>query len=761
MSKFTKSFNRQGKIAMAVAFAMTVTGAMQAADDSTIEEVIVTGVSKPTTKLESSMSVTAISADEVIDFAPRSTAEIFRNIPGIQSESSSGDANANVKVRGMPISSGGARYLSMQEDGFPMLLVGDASFATADSFLRFDTTVSSVQSIRGGSGSTQAANSPGGIVNFISKDGGDGGSVGLTLGLDYSSNRFDFEYGSDLDNGWSYHVGGFYRTGEGPRDSAANLEKGGQIKATVSKQFDRGSMKFHFKNLDDSVPTYLPIPAVYSGGTNFSETGVAFSDGSLFINATDYIQRKDGIKGVDLGEGFKANMTSFGFSGDYDFTDILSGAIKHRTASIDGNFAAPFPAEVFDTAAGPAARIHYFNTETDNLDNSFTDLSVAGDFNSVQAKVGVALASQDLGTTWGWNTYFRQLDAARTPFDQDGSVGGLLYGHPLWGNCCQRSYDFEIDGTAPYLSLNGEIGDNFSWDASYRKDDYDVTGTFGENALVGPLDIDGNGTIASNEQAVPTLGATRNANYNVSYNSWSIGGNYSLNDNSAIFMNISEGGSLSSPDRVTGSIQTNGSVQNDSAFSSVEQREIGYKYRGDNASFYVTYFDADTSEAREFEVTTQTLKENTYSSSGFEFEADYDFGNGFGVKGSATFTDAEITKTGDGSNVGNQPRRQADYIYNITPYYGTDRWDVGLNLVGTDEVFIQDNNDLKFDAYATANLYFNFDINDQVTLSLNSNNLFDAEGFTEGENGSAAIGNYVQIRPINGRTTSATVRYNF
>ncbi len=41
------------------------------------------------------------------------------------------------------------------------------------------------------------------------------------------------------------------------------------------------------------------------------------------------------------------------------------------------------------------------------------------------------------------------------------------------------------------------------------------------------------------------------------------------------------------------------------------------------------------------------------------------------------------------------------------------------------------------------------------------NNLFDEEGFTEGEEGSALPGDFVRIRPINGRTSSVTVRYNY
>ena len=731
-------------------------------NDPVLEEIIVTGVAKPTTKFESTMSVTSLPAADVADFAPRSTAEIFRNIPGIQSESSSGDANANVKVRGMPISSGGARYISFQEDGFPMMVVGDTAFATADSFLRFDTTVSSVQSIRGGSASTQAGNSPGGIINFISKTGDvEGGSVGFTAGLDYDAMRLDLEYGGVLSGDWTYHVGGFYRSGEGPREASENIEEGAQIKATIARDFDKGSVRIHLKHLDDEVPTYLPIPAVANGGSSFSALGTDLGEGTLFLNTTDFAPRRNGIAAVD-GDGFEAQMTSLAFVGDYHFNDTFTGTFKHRTASIEGNFASPFPANTFvDGAAGPSVEIVYFDTQVNDVGNELGDLALSGDFDNFQAKIGVAYASQDISTTWNFNQYYRRLDGNLSVFDSGDSIGGVLYGNPAFGNCCTRAYDFSIDGTAPYISLSGEIGDKLSWDASYRKDDYSVDGTFQESTVLVPLDVNGNGSIDGNEQSVPTLGMARRADYDVDYDSWSVGINYGLRDNLALFANISEGGSLSSPDRVTGNIRADGSINNDSGFSSVEQLEIGVKFLGDNGSLFVTYFDADISEAREFEVTTQTFLENAYESSGFEIEGDYEFQNGFAVKGSVTLTDAEIAKTSNGANVGNQPRRQADYIFNVTPYYTADKWDLGLNFVGTDEVFVQDNNDLKFDSYITANLFFNYQLNDKLRLSLNANNLFDEEGFTEGEEGSAAPGSFVRIRPINGRTTSATVRYDF
>ena len=128
-----------GMIVAALAGLQFPVTAAENSDDTTSEEqselLIITGVARPTTKLKSTNSVTAIQKEDIVNFAARSTAEIFRNLPGIQAEHTGGDSNANIKVRGMPISAGGARYLSIQEDSLPVLLIGDMEFGTSDSFL--------------------------------------------------------------------------------------------------------------------------------------------------------------------------------------------------------------------------------------------------------------------------------------------------------------------------------------------------------------------------------------------------------------------------------------------------------------------------------------------------------------------------------------------------------------------------------------------------------------------------------------------------
>lgn len=198
-----------------------------------LEKIIVTGVPQRRTVMASSVSVSSISAQQVSVATPRTTAEAFRLLPGVRSESTGGEGNANIAVRGLPVAAGGAKFLQLQEDGLPVLQFGDIAFGNADIFMRLDSTVQSIESIRGGSASTAASNSPGGIINFISKTGeSESGSVATTFGLDYDEFRTDFEFGTYLSDSVRFHVGGFVRQGEGPRDTGYTGNKGGQIKAT-------------------------------------------------------------------------------------------------------------------------------------------------------------------------------------------------------------------------------------------------------------------------------------------------------------------------------------------------------------------------------------------------------------------------------------------------------------------------------------------------------------------------------------------------
>ena len=132
-----------------------------------LNTVVVTGSPLGRSKMKSSVSISTLDMDQIMQSAPTNSAEILRSIPGVRSESSGGEGNANLTVRGVPISAGGARYVQFQEDGLPLLQFGDIAFVTPDMFLRADGSLSNLEVVRGGTASTMATNAPGGIIGLL------------------------------------------------------------------------------------------------------------------------------------------------------------------------------------------------------------------------------------------------------------------------------------------------------------------------------------------------------------------------------------------------------------------------------------------------------------------------------------------------------------------------------------------------------------------------------------------------------------------
>jgi len=745
------------------------------------QTVIITGVAQETTVFDSSASVSALPEDRIQDLAPRSVNELFRVIPGVKSEDTGGDANANIKVRGLPIASGGSRYLSLQEDGFPTLLVGDVAFSTADSYLRVDSTIGSVQSIRGGSASTQAPNAAGGIINLISKKPTErAGSVALTSGIDYNSFRLDAEFGNVLENGLYYHVGGFARTGEGVRETASDQEEGFQIKASIGKDFERGSFVVRFKHLDDRVPTFLPLPAVVKGDGSIGElNGLDLGSGTNSLGITDIaLRRGDARDSVE--EGVQSKMTSIGAEGSFDINDTLTLDGKVRWADISGNFYAPFPAGLDSANADGSSNINFvlFNTAVPDVGNLFGDVSITGEFDFITLRAGIFYADQASEQQWSFNDARAVLRGGRFITNDpnslflnpaDGSfINGQAFVNNNFGNCCSVYWDFDIEQTAPYFSANLDF-DDLTVEASYRQTNNTVSGQFigFGTAQVGPFDADGDGTIGTNEQNVTRFDETAlvRTNYDADFDSYSIGANYRVNDDVAVFANYSEGASLTAPDRSSGNLQvTNGvgtSPNDDLFLNFVEQYEIGIRFQFEAGDLSIVYFDAQVAEAAQFEASTQSVIQTEFDTNGLEIEGDFTFGEGFGVRGNATLTESEISGPATNANLGNTPRRQAPYTFNVNPYFTGDRYDLGLNIFSTGDAPVQDSNQFDLHGYTTIGAYVNYQLQDNLSLSLNGNNLFDEVGFTEGEEGSPAIGDFIRFRPINGRTISATLRYEF
>lgn len=116
-----------------------------------IEKIIVTGTfsGKAVAKEEASFAISSFSEEDIKRLAPKSTADLFKAIPGVWSESSSGVAGANVFVRGFP-SGGDAPFLTVQLQGAPIFPPPTLSFLENSTLFRLDETVEFMEALRGG-----------------------------------------------------------------------------------------------------------------------------------------------------------------------------------------------------------------------------------------------------------------------------------------------------------------------------------------------------------------------------------------------------------------------------------------------------------------------------------------------------------------------------------------------------------------------------------------------------------------------------------
>lgn len=769
-------------------------------DLESLDEVIVTGVVNPKSKIESSISVSTMKAKTIAQSAPRSTAEIFRTIPGIRAESSGGEGNANIAVRGVPISSGGSKYVQLQEDGLPVLLFGDISFGTADIFTRFDSNVARIEAIRGGSASTLTSNAPGGIINIISKTGKkEGGSLATTFGLNYDSFRTDFEYGSALGEGLYFHAGGFYRVGEGVRKTGFTANNGGQFKFSLTKEFEKGYVRVSTKYLNDRAASYLPFPIQVSGtnsNPNWSDApNFDATTGSLYtanLTQTAGIGGDGALRRGDVKSGMHPISTSIGVTAAFDLDNNWRISNNGRYSANKGTFVSPFPAEIgtasaiadsFGTGSTLAltngnavandalvARIHMFDVELNNFDNFMNDFKLTKSFETVAVTVGYFKSIQNISMSWLWNSYLQEVngDGANliNVFDSTGAAlsenGLYAYGVPAWGNCCQRNYDTQYNISAPYANVSIEASEKFNIDGSVRYDKGKVNGSFA-GAVQSSIDVNNDGVISAPEQSVSAID---NANptavdYDYDYVSYSLGLNYKIKDRQSVFARYSKGASAKA-DRIlfAGLDYLNGDNINSLDF--ISQAEFGYKKGFDKGAVYATAFYAKTSEEGGFEATSNSIIENDYKSIGLELEGFYNFNN-FNLRGALTYTKAEVAS---GDNEGNTPRRQPDLIYNLIPSFnfGEEKQNsVGLSFVGQTEAYAQDSNELVMPGFVMVNGFINVGITKSLNVNLSANNIFDTLGITESEEGSIVEGqnNFVRARPLPGRSISMALQYAF
>ena len=748
-------------MAQSVAAPVTPASAANASDGLKLDSVVVTGTSTGGTKMRSSVSVSTLEGDGVVTTTANSATEVLRSVPGLRSESSGGESNANVGVRGIPISAGGARYIQFQEDGLPILQFGDIAFATPDTWLRVDASLDRLEVLRGGSASTLATGSPGGIINFIGKTGLEpGGSIALSKGLGHDLNRIDMGYGGRAGEKTRFWIGGFYRTGDGGRPGASGTEKGGQIRGNITQELDNGFVRLSFKHLDDHSPSFLPTPVRFVNG------GIEKIDGidprkAAFYNAgfprDSTLKLNNGRALSDIGNGLAAKTDALGAEADLQIGNGFRLQNNFRWSKNTGRFIGIFPGD--DVAAAPAGTTLangggayagnkftavVFNTKIDDAGLIANDLKLSktfalGDGSKLSATGGFYASSQKLDITWNFNQYSISASGENA---QLLNVPGVVNGAPGFGGCCSNSQQSTYKTAAPYVIVGFESG-ALTADASVRRDMNSATGVYYQSSAGNFYDTSKPNTI----------------DYSFGRTSYTLGANYQLNKDLAVFGRYSDGAAYNA-DRIT-FFNAPGLVDGSSPkipVNEVRQLEGGVKMRSGGVSAFVTLFAAKTDEIN-VDVTSSPVKvtNNKYDSKGVELEMAYRAGV-FAIAGGATYTHAKVTDSSNPALVGTTPKRQARLVYQLTPTVTFGDTLLGASIVGTTSS--KDDSPAgpvtaTLPGFVGVNAFANYAFTPQASVGLSVNNLFNTIGYTESNDGRGAA------RSINGRTAKVSLKYNF
>ncbi|WP_298164059.1 TonB-dependent receptor [Novosphingobium sp.] len=797
--------------------------AWEASRTATNDDVIATGVARARDRLDSATSTSSLGDSTIAKIGATSMADLFRNIPGIRAEAGNGEVNGNYTIRGLPMVATGAKYLQIQEDGLPVLEFGDLLALIPDMFIRADFNVAQVESIRGGSASTFASNAPGGVINLISHTGEvEGGSIQASTGLDYRNHRTDFDYGGRLSDSLRFHVGGFYREGEGPRRTGFTGNRGGQFKFNVTKEFAGGFVRLEGKFLDDTTTQFFNTPLGVTGTDADPKYAVlpnfAANKDSLTSRYTSTFPKFSGDGSpsqINIHDGNHAVVKSIGFQAKFnigDWTVSEHGRYAAQSGSVTVDYPlVVLPAQVATFAFGsPFGSLVYangpnkgqtitlpgtlngnglvtysamYNSQVRKLDNFTNDLRVSRVWQlgtaNLTSTAGVYNSRQDLAyerylldfiqdVVGGGNSALIDLvNADGTP----NSLGGALdFTGPTTGTL--HNVDLRYRVLAPYGSLNLQMG-NLSLGGSLRYDSGKVEGTLRNNrpSDVRTIDANNDGVIATAETRFGFSPVTNAApvNYSYHYTSYSVSANYRPSRSMSFFARYSRG-ARAAADKIlfTPAISATdgGLVDRSVGYDPVKQAEVGVKFRSGPFFANLTGFSARVAETNSQirpdanGVIGLTLVTRRYSAKGFEFEGGVRKG-GFSLTAGATVTDAKIVAAEDPMLVGNTPRHQAKLIFQIMPQYETDLFTIGANAIGTTGSFSQDENKLRMPGYTTVNAFIQVRPVDRVVLSFNVNNLFDTLALTDVSAPSLPAGGVTLAQTLFDRNMTASVRFFF
>ncbi|TMP87324.1 TonB-dependent receptor [Pseudoalteromonas ruthenica] len=762
-----------------------------------LERIVVTGSGgRGQTKLESSVSITTLSAEDLAREAPLGTADLLETVPGFWVEDSGGETNNNVAPRGLR-GGEGFRYIGVEEDGLPVVYDG----VWVDFYQRQDITIEHMEAVRGGTSGLLTTNGPAALVNFITRkpDSVEEATIRLTT-ADYGMYRSEFFYGTPISDDWKMSLGGFYRRSNGVRDTEFTADHGGQLRMSLVREFDKGQLTLSAKHLNDHTTFFVPIPLQNQDDPE-GIPGVDPQHGTLIGNGQrllQYLQQDGSYQTRDLKDGQHTKFSTLGYNLDWELNDrwLLDTAGRYSRFENDMYILLNFDNSTlinanerldqqdvtamltqFADEGAVAARYRYVDngellTDVSNLNGNGLVTTSYPLYSQYQAeqfvnKLSFTYEGDQHTVTMGW--LFAYVDADALPVDQwqsqfltevkdnarlldivavdnNQQVVGQLTDRgstgyaPGWGQATafgtSTSHSF-------FINEQFQVTDNLRIDGGLRLEwlelDSTASGTEFAQPVDGAFDADGNDTdnnLANNYVDTPSrqfLSKTRSE----TETAWTVGFNYRLSESVSTFGRYAD--AFEMPRLM--SFGQNIHAQSEADFNdsvNLTFGELGARYSGADLGASVTLFRTKFNDLveRNFTGSDGQVANQVIDTitDGVEFEAVWQ-----------ALDDVQLTLTGVVQDPkmegftgafahwqGKQVKRTPKVQLRLTPTYYFDDGDVYLTIHHLGERYSDGENKFVLPDYTTVDMGVNYRFNDTAALHVKATNLTDELGLTEG-----------------------------
>jgi outer membrane receptor protein involved in Fe transport len=718
-----------------------------------IEEIIVSGTAGGAgiKKRDVSFAVSLINALEIEKFAPKSTADLFKTIPGVWVESSGGVAGANIDVRGLP-GGGDAPFVTLTLNGTPLYGTESLSFFEQSTIFRVDETISTMEGLRGGPGVVFGKGEPGLTVNFNLKRGSEEteGRVKYTSS-DYELQRFDGVLSGQIAEDLYYMIGGYIQSSPGIRDAQFTSEEGHQFTVNLTQELDRGEINLYTRITDDVGQWYLPIclNCGHDEG-DFSQLGNATRLRELQISANGDTKIFDfaGGRGWDgsvtganikfeFGDGWTLRDNVGLTIGDANTFGFVPSGTAVTAAALSGVIGGPVTTAGGATlGGGDFVQTYGHWVVLKDLRSFVNDLSINKVFGeSHDVTFGIYQSSFSSDDFWTIGNPIPvhniqngdSLDPAITPADiaAAGGDAGFMFGIASSG---------DARTTAFYIADSWQVTDAFRIDAGVRQEEIEIDYVLD----TGPGYPDG----------------TRDLNTSLDddQTAYTVGVNWDFNEDIGFFGRYAKGYLFPHFDNVR---------ENQLEVNDVEQIEFGVKYTADYFDIFATAF-FNTNDSFE-SVVGGAVPAAAFETEaiGLEIDATATFGI-LDISLTGVIQDTEVTQSTTTSDIGNTVLRQPDFQFRISPSVDFEFGEFTATVYGAitlvDDRFGDLANTVDLPSYEKIDLGVLVTSEYGFFFQLHGDNIGDSDGITEGDPRNPASPNG---RPILGRSIRFSIGYDF